>query len=83
MVHIVLEMLAQLVLLDHYALMYGKQTLSLDEVKAALNTRSLQEKQVNMESGEGLTVRGKNDRNVGKKKRQGKGNDKNKNLKCF
>ncbi|KAH9650187.1 hypothetical protein KPL70_026271 [Citrus sinensis] len=65
------------------ALMYGRQTLSLDEVKAALNTRGLQEKQVNMESGEGLTVKGRNDKNVGKKKKQGKGKDKNKNLKCF
>ena len=63
--------------------MYGRQTLSLDEVNAALNTRGLQEKQVNMESGEGLTVRGRNDRNNGKKKKQGKGKNKNKNLKCF
>ncbi|KAH9762156.1 hypothetical protein KPL70_000706 [Citrus sinensis] len=36
------------------ALMYERQTLSLDEVKAALNTRGLQEKSGNMNSGEVL-----------------------------
>ncbi|KAH9800560.1 hypothetical protein KPL71_000707 [Citrus sinensis] len=36
------------------ALMYGRHTLSLDEVKAALNTRGLQEKSGNMNSGEVL-----------------------------
>ena len=38
------------------ALMYGRQTLSLDEVKAALNTRELQEKLRSMESGKGLVL---------------------------
>ena len=68
---------------SNYALMYGKKTLSLDEVKAALNTTCLQEKQVNVQSGEGLTVRGRNDINDGKKKKQRKGKNKNKSLKCF
>ena len=63
--------------------MYGRQTFSLDEVKVALNTRGLQEKQVNMESGEGLIMKVRNDRNDGKKKKQGKGKSKNKRLKCF
>ncbi|KAH9767149.1 hypothetical protein KPL71_011170 [Citrus sinensis] len=59
------------------------QSLSLDEVKAALNTRGLQEKQVNGVHGDGLTVKGKIDKTDGKKKKQGKTKNKNKNLKCF
>ncbi|KAH9782310.1 hypothetical protein KPL71_008845 [Citrus sinensis] len=67
------------------ALMYGRQTLSLDEVKSALNTRELQEKRQNLdqETGEGLTVKGQHYKNTEKKKKQGKAKDKNKTLKCF
>ncbi|KAH9687012.1 hypothetical protein KPL70_014605 [Citrus sinensis] len=39
------------------ALMYGRSTLSLDEVKAALNTRGLQEKSGNMMHAEGLSIK--------------------------
>ncbi|KAH9703677.1 hypothetical protein KPL70_011177 [Citrus sinensis] len=64
------------------ALMYGRQTLSLDEVKSALNTKELQGKQdhLGVESGQGLTAKAKSD---GKKKKQGKYKEKPKDLKCF
>ena len=67
------------------ALMYGRQTLSLDEVKSALNTRELQEKRQNLdqETGEGLTAKGQHYKKTKKKKKQGKAKDKNKTLKCF
>ena len=38
--------------------------MSLDEVKAALNTRGLQEKSVSIESGVRLTVKGKINKNT-------------------
>ena len=64
------------------ALMYGRQTLSLDEVKSALNTKKLQSKQDHLgnESGQGLTAKA---RSEGKKKKQGKNKEKRKDLKCF
>ena len=67
------------------ALMYGRQTLSLDEVKAALNTRGLQEKSVSIESGVGLTVKGKidNNKNAANNQKQSKSKTKPKDLKCF
>ncbi|KAH9652997.1 hypothetical protein KPL70_027263 [Citrus sinensis] len=67
------------------ALMYGRQTLSLDEVKSALNTRELHEKRqnLNQETGEGLTAKGQYYKNTEKKKKQWKAKDKNKTLKCF
>ncbi|KAH9726310.1 hypothetical protein KPL70_008223 [Citrus sinensis] len=67
------------------ALMYGRQTFSLDEVKSALNTRELQEKRQNLdqETREGLTAKGQHYKNTEKKKKQGKAKDKNKTLKCF
>ena len=56
------------------ALTYRRQTLSLDEVKATLNTKGLQEKSESIESGEGLTVKGRIDKNknAAKKKKQSK-----------
>lgn len=54
------------------ALMYGRQTLSLDEVKASLNTRALQQKSRSVESGERLTVKGKFNKNDEKKKKKKK-----------
>ncbi|KAH9770122.1 Integrase catalytic domain-containing protein [Citrus sinensis] len=67
------------------ALMYGRQTLSLDEVKAALNTRGLQEKSVSIESGVGLTVKWKfeKNKNAAKNQKQSKPKTKPKDLKCF
>ncbi|KAH9660266.1 hypothetical protein KPL70_024153 [Citrus sinensis] len=64
------------------ALMYGRQSLTLDEVKSTLNTRGLQEKQTHLEKGisEGLTAKFKTNK---KKKKQGKQKNKNKDLKCF
>ncbi|KAH9678644.1 Integrase catalytic domain-containing protein [Citrus sinensis] len=63
------------------ALMYGRQTLTLDEVKSALNTRELQIKQVHLENGtsEGLTAKV----NADNKKKKGKSKSKNRDLKCF
>ena len=65
------------------ALMYGRSTLSLDEVKAALNTRGLQEKSENMMHAEGLSVKGKFNKNDGKKKKQKQDKSKSQNKKCF
>ena len=63
------------------ALMYGRQTLSLDEVKSALNTRELQEKQGHTENGisEGWTAKER----FRKENKQGIQMNKSKNLKCF
>ena len=60
--------------------MYGRQTLTLDEVKAALNTRELQGKQDAVENGvgEGLTARDIFDKKDEKKKKQGKQKNKHK-----
>ena len=65
--------------------MYERQTLSLDEVKATSNTRGLQEKYVSIESGVGLTVKGKfeNNKNAAKNQKQSKPKTKPKDLKCF
>ncbi|KAH9763592.1 Integrase catalytic domain-containing protein [Citrus sinensis] len=65
------------------ALMYGRQTLSLDEVKAALNIRGLQEKSGNMNLGEVLVVKVRTDKYDGKKKKQGNNKQKTKGKKCF
>ncbi|KAH9779137.1 Integrase catalytic domain-containing protein [Citrus sinensis] len=65
------------------ALMYGRSTLSLDEVKAALNIRGLQEKSGNMMHAEGLSVKGKFNKNDGKKKKQKQEKSKSQNKKCF
>lgn len=66
------------------ALMYGRQTLSLNEVKAALNTRGLQQKSGSMEIGEVLIVKGKSNKNDGKKKQKSDQNKiKSQNRKCF
>ena len=63
------------------ALMYGRQTLTLDEVKSALNTRELQTKQGHLENSgsEELTAKVKTD----KKKKKGKSKNKGRDLKCF
>ena len=54
--------------------MYWRHTLTLDEVKTALNIRELQRKQNVIENGteEWLTTTGKYDKRDGKKKNQGK-----------
>ncbi|KAH9694913.1 Integrase catalytic domain-containing protein [Citrus sinensis] len=69
---------------EHFidALMYGRQTLSLDEVKSALSTKELQGKQESLgnSSGKGLTVKAKPE---WKKKKQGNNKEKKKNLRCF
>lgn len=53
------------------ALMYSRETLTLDEVKDVLNTREILEKQGNLsgKSGEGLIVKGKYDKMDDKKKK--------------
>ena len=65
--------------------MYGRQSLTLDEVKAALNTRELQGKQNAVESGvgEGMTAKGRFDKHDEKKKNEGKQKKKQKGWKCF
>ena len=52
------------------SLMYSRQTLSLDEVKAALNTRGLQQKSGGMENGECLIAKGKTSKSDRKKKQK-------------
>ena len=54
---------------------------SLNEVKAALNTKGLQEKYGNMMNAEGLLVTRKINKNDGKKKKLGKDKFKSQNLK--
>ncbi|KAH9666456.1 hypothetical protein KPL70_020645 [Citrus sinensis] len=72
---------------EHFvdALLYGRQTLSLEEVKYALGTKKLKDKQDNpeSESSEGLMARGKSEKRESKGKKQGKLKSKQKNLKCF
>ena len=63
--------------------MYRRSTLSLDEVKAALNNRGLQEKSGKMMHAEGLSVNGKFNKNDGKKKKQKQDKCKSQNKKCF
>lgn len=66
------------------ALMYGRHTLSLDEVNVALNAIGLQQKSGSMKSGEGLVAKGKGSKNDGKKKqKQEKNKAKSQNLWCF
>lgn len=69
---------------EHFVdtLMYGRHTLSLDEVQSSVNTEELQRKQENLgnSSSEGLTVKV---RSEWKKKKQGNNKEKPKNLKCF
>ena len=67
------------------ALLYGRQTLSLEEVKSALGTKKLKDKQDNpkSESSEGLMARGRPEKRESKGKKQGRSKSKQKNLKCF
>ncbi|KAH9648352.1 hypothetical protein KPL70_025549 [Citrus sinensis] len=65
------------------ALMYGRSTLSLNEVKAVLNTRGLKEKSRNMMHAEGLSIKGKFNKNNGKKKKQKQDKSKSQNKKYF
>lgn len=55
---------------EHFvdALLYGRQTLSLEEVKSALGTKKLKDKQekADSESGEGLMARGRPEKREGK-----------------
>ncbi|KAH9684927.1 hypothetical protein KPL70_013734 [Citrus sinensis] len=72
---------------EHFvdALLYGGQSLSLEEVKSALGTKKLKDKQekTDSESGEGLMARGKPKKREGKRKKQGRSKSKQKQLKCF
>lgn len=54
--------------------MYDRQTISLHEVKPALNTRELQEKQGNLDNkaDERLIVKGKYDKKIKEKRKQKK-----------
>lgn len=61
-------------------LIYGRQTLTLEKVKAVLNTKALQEKLGNMDNREGLTVNGRTDKNGRKKMEQSKTKTKPNNL---
>ncbi|XP_024043045.1 uncharacterized protein LOC112099805 [Citrus clementina] len=58
---------------EHFvdALLYGRQTLSLEEVKSALGTKKLKDKQekADSESGEGLMARGRPEKREGKGKK--------------
>ncbi|KAH9754460.1 hypothetical protein KPL71_015451 [Citrus sinensis] len=72
---------------EHFvdALLYGRQSLSLEEVKSALGTKKLEDKQekADSESGEGLMARGRPEKREGKGKKQGRSKSKQKQLKCF
>ncbi|KAH9803501.1 hypothetical protein KPL71_001790 [Citrus sinensis] len=72
---------------EHFvdALLYGRQTLSLEEVKSALGTKKLKDKQekADSESGEGLMARGRPEKREGKWKKQGRSKSKHKQLKCL
>ncbi|KAH9697198.1 hypothetical protein KPL71_023512 [Citrus sinensis] len=72
---------------EHFmdALLYGRQTLSLEEVKFALGTKKLKDKQDNpeCESSEGLMARGISKKRENKGKNQGISKSKKKHLKCF
>ena len=72
---------------EHFvdALLYGRQTLSLEEVKSALGIKKLKDKQekADSESGEGLMARGRPEKREGKGKKQGRSKSKQKQLKCF
>ena len=60
------------------ALLYGRQTLSLEEVKSTLGTKKLKDKQDNpeSESSEGLMVRGRSEKRENKGKKQGRSKSK-------
>ncbi|KAH9770104.1 hypothetical protein KPL71_012259 [Citrus sinensis] len=72
---------------EHFvdALLYGRQTFSLEEVKSALGTKKLKDKQDNpeSESSEGLIERGRPEKRESKGKKQGISKFKQRNLKCF
>ncbi|KAH9705464.1 hypothetical protein KPL70_011882 [Citrus sinensis] len=72
---------------EHFvdALLYGRQTLSLKEVKSAFGTKKLKDKQekADSESGEGLMARGRPEKREGKGKKKGRSKSKQKQLKCF
>ncbi|KAH9767170.1 hypothetical protein KPL71_011175 [Citrus sinensis] len=61
------------------------QSLSLEEVKSALGTKKLKDKQDNSESesSEGLMARGRSEKREYKGKKQGRSKSKQKHLKCF
>ncbi|KAH9678410.1 hypothetical protein KPL71_025698 [Citrus sinensis] len=61
------------------------QSLSLEEVKSALGTKKLKDKQDNSESesSEGLMARGRSEKKEYKGKKQGRSKSKQKHLKCF
>lgn len=61
-------------------MIYGKQTLTMNEVKSVLNSKELQRKEISNEPfGEGLNVRGRTEKRDNKKTR-GKSRSKSRNL---
>ncbi|KAH9750945.1 Integrase catalytic domain-containing protein [Citrus sinensis] len=66
-------------------LLYRRQTLSLEEVKSALGTKKLKDKQDNpeSESSEGVMARGRPEKRESRGKKQDRSKSKQKNLKCF
>ena len=67
------------------ASLYERQTLSLEEVKSALGTKKLKDKQDKPESelSEGLVARSIFEKRENKGKKQGRSKSKQKHLKCF
>ena len=67
------------------ALLYGRQTLSLEEVKSTLGTKKLKDKQDNpeSESSERLMARCRPEKRESMEKKQSRSKSKQKNLKCF
>ncbi|KAH9751243.1 Integrase catalytic domain-containing protein [Citrus sinensis] len=74
-------------LYEHFvdASLYERQTLSLEEVKSALGTKKLKDKQDKPESelSEGLVARSIFEKRENKGKKQGRSKSKQKHLKCF
>lgn len=64
--------------------MYGRDSLSLEEVQSALYSKELKKKSViKEEAAEGLTVRGRQEKRDFKPKNQSRSKSKPKNRKCF